>query len=394
MTTAEIHQGDAVEVMAGMAAESVDAIVTDPPYMIGVLGNDWDRMASRDFQAWCEAWAAEALRVLKPGGYLASFGSPRTYHRLAAGIEDAGFTIRDGIAWLHTQGFPPSLDVSEAVEAFHAGDRGEGAGRLEGVLTITGWLRAARDAAGWTNRQIDALFGTTGMAGHWTSRGSQPAVPRLEQWDRLRDALGFDDTEIRPLVVQLAATRTWAPGKGERRTRLFQTLKSGATLSGEGQEWGTRLKPAFEPIVMAQKPTRGTITANVRAYGTGALHTASAGKFPSNVVIEDGLAVVGLANPGDYWPAFRYTPKAPSSERPTVDGVTHPTPKPLALIRWLVDLITPLEGVVLDLFAGSGTTGMAALAEGRHPILIEKEPEYVRIIRHRLADPVQAALVV
>ena len=174
----EIHQGDAVEVMAGMAAESVDAIVTDPPYMIGVLGNEWDRMASRDFQAWCQAWAAEALRVLKPGGYLASFGSPRTYHRLAAGIEDAGFTIRDGIAWLHTQGFPPSLDVSEAVEAFHAGDREEDAGRLQDVLTITGWLRDARDAAGWTNRQIDALFGTAGMAGHWTSRGSQPADPQ------------------------------------------------------------------------------------------------------------------------------------------------------------------------------------------------------------------------
>ncbi|MDO5533212.1 MAG: site-specific DNA-methyltransferase [Propionibacteriaceae bacterium] len=393
---ARVHLGDCIDVMAAMPDQSVDAVVTDPPYAIGIMSQQWDRMEAREFEAWCERWARECHRLLKPGGYLAAFGSARTWHRLAAGIEDAGFNIRDGIAWIYAQGYPPSIDVTEAVEAFHA----EGPSTVEpeappeDVLTITRWLRAARDAAGWTNKQIDTMFGTNGMAGHWTSNGTQPAIPRIDQWDRLRDALGFDDTEIRELVEQLAATRTWVPGqrKPDER-RWFETLRSGAELTGQGQKWGTRLKPAFEPIVLAQKPPRGTITANVRAYGTGALHLESDDKFPTNVAIAEGVDVVGVANPADYWHAFRYTPKAPSDERPTVGGVIHPTPKPLALMQWLVDLITPTGGIVLDPFAGSGSTGVAALMEGRTPILIEREPQYVRIIEHRLAEPIQPSLL-
>lgn len=391
MTAARVLLGRCEEVMATLPDQSVDAIVTDPPYAIGIMGQEWDTMGAREFEAWCEEWARHCYRLLKPGGYLAAFGSARTWHRLAAGIEDAGFSIRDGIAWIYAQGYPPSLDVSEAVNTFQT----EGPSQTpEDVLTITRWLRAARDAAGWTNKRIDEMFGTNGMAGHWCSTGTQPAVPRIEQWDRLRDALGFDDTEIRELVEQLAATRTWTPG--ERRPderRMFDTLRAGGDLSGQGQAWGTRLKPAFEPIVLAQRPTRGTITANILAHGTGALHLESADKFPTNVCLEDGLPVTGVETPGDYWQTFRYTPKAPSIERPEVGGIVHPTPKPLALMQWLVDLITPAGGVVLDPFAGSGSTGVAALMEGRSPILIEREPQYVRIIEHRLAEPIQPSLL-
>lgn len=391
-----ILAGDCLDVLAQLDDQTVDAVVTDPPYAIGILAHEWDRMAPRVFESWCESWARECLRVLKPGGYLAAFGSARTWHRLAAGVEDAGFDVRDGIAWLYVQGYPPSIDVSEAVEAFQEFGpmESEPDAPPEDVLAVTRWLRAARDAAGWTNKRIDALFGTNGMAGHWCSIGTQPAVPRIEQWDALRDALGFDDTEIRALVEQLAATRTWTPGqRTPDERRLFDTLRSGAELSGQGQKWGTRLKPAFEPIVLAQKPPRGTITANIRAWGVGALHLESEGKFPANVTVADGLDVHGLDDPAEHWPAFRYTPKAPTSERVEVDGVAHPTVKPLALMQWLVDLVTPPGGVVLDPFAGSGTTGVAALAEGRVPILIEKEPQYVRIIEHRLAEPIQLSLL-
>lgn len=394
MNDARVLTGDCVDVLRTLGDQTVDAVVTDPPYMIGALSQQWDRMGAAEFEQWVTSWASECLRVLKPGGYLAAFGSARTWHRLAAGIEDAGFNIRDGVAWLYLQGYPPSIDLTEAVEDFQAVGPTLAGGPAEDVLAITAWLRAARDAAGWTNRQIDDLFGTNGMAGHWTSSGSQPAVPRLDQWDRLREALGFDDTEIRDLVEELAATRTWTPSERDPADRRwFDTLRAGGELSGEGQTYGTRLKPAFEPIVLAQRPPVGTITNNVRAYGTGALHLESDGRFPANVAIAAGLPVEGLDNPDEHWPAFRYTPKAPQTERPTVGGIAHPTVKPLALMQWLVDLVTPPGGVVLDPFAGSGTTGVAAIAEGRQPVLIEKEPHYVRIIEHRLSEPIQPTLL-
>lgn len=385
--------GDCVEILATMDAQSVDAIVTDPPYAISVMGHDWDHMRPGEFEAWCKSWARECLRVLKPGGYMVAFGAARTWHRLACGIEDAGFVIRDGIAWLYTQGYPPSLDVSEAVEAFQENGPSGELGPSADVLTVTTWLREARDAAGWTNRRIDELFGTNGMAGHWCSTGTQPAVPRIEQWDRLRDAMRFDDTQIRPLVIKLAATRTWtASDSQDRDQRGWFNGLGDAPATGEGQKWGTRLKPAFEPTVLAQKPPSGTITANIHAYGTGGLHLESDGRFPANVAIAEGLTVTGIDDPTEFWPAFRYTPKAPAWERPKVGGITHPTVKPLALIQWLVDLVTPPGGVVLDPFAGSGTTGVAALAEGRRTILIEKEQKYARIIHARLNEPIQPTL--
>lgn len=408
--------GDCVEVMRRMPDRSIDAVVTDPPYAMSILNREWDRMAPREFQTFTQAWATEALRVLKPGGYMAAFGSPKTFHRLASGIEDAGFMIRDSIAWLYTQGFPKSADVSAAMDAWQAGETWEPVGVDHDTYTVTAFLRQARDAAGWTNQRIDDMFGTNGMAGHWTSSASQPHVPRIEQWDRLKDALGFDDTEIRALVERLAATGIWTPGTKPDKRRMYESLhdsddrpkgksrlcqdlgSSGkyGTPMGEwtaaGQRWGTGLKPAFEPIILAMRPTAGSFAANIRAYGTGALHTESEGRFPANVCIEDGLTIDGLDYPGETFQAFRYTPKAPPSERPAVDGVTHPTVKPVKLMAWLVDLITPPGGRVLDPFAGSGSTGLAAIQEGRDVTLIERAPAYVKLINHRISQPIQLTL--
>lgn len=388
-----ILHGDCIAEMATIPDNSIDSVVTDPPYAIGILGNDWDKMNPAEFEAWCAQWAAQCLRVLKPGGYLAAFGATRTFHRLAAGIEDAGFRIRDTIGWLYTQGFPASLDVTEAVNTHKAGAVELGDPNRDDVLTITRFLRDARNAAGWTNKAIDALFGTAGMAGHWTTQASQPQVPRIEQWDRLRDALGFDDTQIRPLVEKLAATRVWTPGDGTPQTKMYKGLHSDGPSTGEGQTYGTRLKPAFEPITLAQKPPRGTITANIRAHGVGALHLESDGKFPANIALAHGTPVVGLPDPSEHWPSFRYTSKAGHEERPKINGIQHPTPKPLSFIQWLVDLITPAGGTVLDPFAGSGTTGVAAIIEGRDYVLIENNPDYLPLIRYRLNQPVTPCLV-
>lgn len=388
-----ILHGDCITEMAALPDNSIDAVLTDPPYAIGILGNDWDKMNPLEFEQWCAQWAAQCLRVLKPGGYLAAFGATRTFHRLAAGIEDAGFRIRDTIGWLYTQGYPASFDVTEAVNAYHADEGQPDDPNRADVLTITAFLRDARNAAGWTNKAIDALFGTAGMAGHWTTQASQPQVPRIEQWDQLRDALGFDDTRIRPLVEKMAATRVWTPGDGTPKTKMYKGLHDGGPATCEGQTYGTRLKPALEPVTLAQKPSRGTITANIRSYGTGALHLESDGKFPANVAILDGTQVLGLADPAEHWPSFRYTSKAGPDERPTIGGIQHPTPKPLSFIQWLVDLITPAGGTVLDPFAGSGTTGVAAIIEGRDYVLIEQNPEYLPLINYRLNQPLQTSLL-
>ena len=280
-----VVHGDCLEMMKMLPDSSVDSIVTDPPYGLGFMGKAWDALPPG------EEWAAECLRVLKPGGHLLAFGGSRTWHRLAVAVEDAGFEIRDSIAWMHSEGFP----------------------------------------------------------------------------------------------------------------------KHRATL-----------KPAFEPVVMGRKPFRGSLAANEAEHGTGALNIdgcriggnidemrrrsgtaatpggdtssfrahnagggiwepALAGRWPANVALDDATAAdVGASA------RFFYVAKATKKERPAVDGVAHPTVKPLALMRWLVKLVTPSGGTVLDPFAGSGTTVEACILEGFHCIAIEREAEYLPLIQARI----------
>jgi site-specific DNA-methyltransferase (adenine-specific) len=357
--------GDCIEQMATLEAESVHSVCTDPPYHFasivkrfgaagaapaqfgsdgayarasrGFMGKEWD---GGDIAFRPETWAA-ALRVLKPGGHLLAFGSSKGYHRMAVAIEDAGFEIRDTLMWLYGTGFPKSHN-----------------------------------------------------------------------------------------------------------------------LDGIWEGWGTALKPAFEPIIMARKPLAGTVEKTVLAYGTGAINIDGCripseggraregepsmdrrytekgatnfaatpgprggdplGRFPANVIHDGSDEVVSAfptapgqqgrtsTNPnasktrtvygklshmevsdlprGDTGSAARffYAAKASKEERA---GSNHPTVKPIALMRYLCRLVTPPSGIVLDPFAGTGTTGAAALAEGFDVLLIEREPEYQADIRRRLNLP-------
>lgn len=448
-----IH-GDCLDVLAAMPADSVDAIVTDPPYGLEFMGKAWDsfrvvpsggagntstgytdgatRLARpsftgspnpscvncggtqrgaegqgvkrcrcaapefpnvrakqmRAFGDWCESWAVECLRVLKPGGHMLAFGGTRTWHRLACAAEDAGFEMRDSIAWLYGSGFPKSLDVGKAI------DRAAGAER-EVVGPDPNWRARVHSESTYDGGQS--------RPEHITA----PATPAAQQWDG----------------------------------------------------WGTALKPAFEPIVVARKPLAGTVAENVLAHGTGALNIDGCrvatddalpvaggtrvsdneaygkglgvssgrsaeigGRWPANVILDESQAaaldamsgtLTSGANPtrrgsdkfrdayGDFkgqaecTPArgadtggasrFFYTAKAASDERPKVGGIAHPTVKPLDLMRWLVRLVTPPGGVVLDPFAGSGTTLEAAIVEGFRCIGIEREADYLPLIDQRIA---------
>jgi hypothetical protein len=322
-----IHHGDALDVLRELPDNSVDAVVTDPPYALGFMGKAWDTHTPGGFQQWCQAWAAECLRILKPGGHLAAFGGTRTYHRLTSGIEDAGFEIRDSLHWIYGSGFPKSLDVSKALDKAEGAEREVVGVKRSGLamndqLNDDGWHNAGRGEAG-------KLVAVTA-----------PATPEAQRW----------------------------------------------------QGYGTALKPAHEPIVLARKPLSGTVAANVLQHGTGALNidgSRNAGRWPANVGFDDQAAPLVDEQGGNgesrFFPVFRYTAKADANERPlVVNGVRHPTVKPLDLMRWLVRLVTPQGGTVLEPFAGSGTTVEACLLEGFGCVAIEREADYLPLIRQRV----------
>lgn len=478
----QVLHGDCRRVLAGMPDGSVDSVVTDPPYELGFMGKAWDSVGvAYDVRLW-----AECLRVLKPGGHLLAFGGTRTYHRMAVAIEDVGFEIRDSLHWCYGSGFPKSLDVSKAID--------KAAGAEREVVAVTSKHRNRPQTENW--KKSASVKGGFGM-------------PNTEQVGQLAEVT----------APATDAARQW---------------------SG----FGTALKPAHEPIVVARKPLVGTVAGNVLAYGTGALNidgcrvgyqseadqrandvlqpgmresrsgfgggyrasTDPAGRWPANLVFthaadcgdecvagcpvaeldeqsgvsKDGVAVrrnlppegkpqdaptswskpakrdsdMGYGGQGgasrfftvtewdptaDVAP-FRYVAKPSKRERNAgLDGLPeksksddpygyanarrgrchrcvrwadtgegddcsrcgarfdraaneqqpmsnhHPTVKPVALMRWLVRLVTPPGGTVLDPFAGSGTTLVAATLEGFDAIGIEMTDDYLPIIAGRVA---------
>lgn len=426
--TATVYAGDCLTVLRQLPVNSVDAIVTDPPYG---LGNTTPALVAKALTAWLSGdrefipagrgfrgrpWDAfvppvavwdEAIRVLKPGGHALVFAGSRTQDLMTLALRLAGLDIRDTIMWVYGTGFPKSEDVSAAMARFVAGEEREerpNAGPHPDVYRVTGFLRAARNAAGWTNRQIDDVFQTNGMAGHWTSQASQPAVPSVRQWEILKGLLGFGD-DMDTLVTELGSTERpedWGAGEGDES--FLSTLQKNVDYAKVGG-WGTALKPAYEPVIVARKPVADSIRANVDAWGTGAFNldrcrTGGAGddgRWPPNVLVDESQAAeLNRQAPeeaaGRFFPTFRYEAKAGAEERPTVNGVSHPTVKPLALMRWLVRLVTPPGGIVLDPFAGSGTTVEAAVVERFRAVAVERQPEYMPLITARLTKPLQPVL--
>lgn len=456
-----LHLGDSLDILPTLPDASVDAVICDPPYELGFMGRAWDASGiAYNVEVWRQCW-----RVLKPGGHLAAFGGTRTYHRMAVAIEDAGFEIRDSLHWLYGSGMPKGQNIGKAIDK-HRDDRAQ-------VLQVTAFLAAARNAAGLSHRQIDDAFDFNGMASHWTTLAGKAAiVPTPEQWDRLRDLLDFDDSEIRQLVAELNGRKgeigeAWSAreviGQGHRvrgesdvqlapvSTGAYDLTAPATDAARQWHGWNTQLRPAHEPIILARKSTGfDTTVANVLRHGTGALNVEAcrteAGRWPTNVLlghspecIEDGRCQpgcpvvemdrqsgVGRTNkPGSrsaggqhgtyspigaqagsdmpyygdtggasrFFPVFRYEAKAPKSERPRLaDGTAHVTVKPLALMRWLVRLITPPGGLVLDPFAGSGTTLEAAAIEGFRAVGVEQHQPYADLCVARLSKPIETVL--
>lgn len=366
------------------------------PYLAARV--DSIRVAGVPFQEWCTVWAAEALRVLKPGGHMLAFGGSRTWHRLAVAIEDAGFEIRDSIAWLYGSGFPKSLDVSKAVDAFHGAVRSEGGREWQGGAR-SGGVMGAGD--GTSTRTIY----------------DQPATDDAQAWQ------GWG-TALKPAFEPIVVARKPLVG----------------TVAGNVLSHGTGALNIDANRVAGTKPdtTRGASSKRSSMEGgelaaQGRIEDDGRGRWPTNVLLDasqaekldaqTGVLISGRmaagtqraprhgavygrlngdatkrATPGDsggasrFFPTFRYEAKADSEERPNVNGVQHPTVKPLDLMRWLVRLVTPPNGTILEPFAGSGTTLEAALLEGFQVIGIEREADYLLLIEARITKPLQVAM--
>jgi len=340
-----IYNMDCREGLKLLEDNSIDSIVTDPPYELGFMGKSWDKTGiAYNVELW-----HECLRVLKPGGHLLAFGGTRTYHRMACAIEDAGFEIRDCIQWLYGTGFPKSHNISKAIDKK---------------------LGAEREVVGYTKGRSSPIHG-----------GGQ--------------SVGKDD----PVTV------------------------SATPESQEWDGWGTCLKPANEPIVLARKPiSEKTIAENVMKWGTGGLNIdgcrlntlprktgtkptsdgptgtgntlvgssknrqaeydmLNKGRFPANVILDEEAGKLLDEQKGGA-SRFFYCAKASKKERG--EGNNHPTVKPLSLIKYLVTLVTPPDGVCLDPFEGSGTHALACINLGFNFIGFELNKDYYNIAIARI----------
>ena len=481
----KLINNDCIAAMKEMPENSVDSIVTDPPYELGFMGKSWD---SSGIAFNVEVWQ-EALRVLKPGGHLIAFSGSRTYHRMAVAIEDVGFEIRDQIMWVYGSGFPKSHNVSKGIDK-----RG---GSIPSQNDFGKFLQDAKSRTKFTIADINEALGrrTSNLWSHFVG-DIQPLLPTFEQYSKLKEILQFDSSwdhlfidEAEREVVGTKFSGIANKEEGQRHTigaskavEVDITIPS-TEAAKQWDGWGTALKPAHEPMVLARKPLIGTVASNVLTYGTGGLNidgsrvgsegmggyevkfslgrrtsdggehsdfiaTTSTGRFPANFIHDGSDEVVALfpdtkpskqsnrgigfnnseiygdGNPefdtlrgfADSGSAARFFYCAKASKRDRNEGLDgfeakrdhdgredgnppgsnprnrtndkkvnhHPTVKPTTLMQYLVRLVTPPNGTVLDPFMGSGSTGKACAYEGFDFIGIEQSAEYIEIAQARI----------
>lgn len=361
-----LHNGDCVEYLNTLPENSVDSIVTDPPYGLGspppivevmkawcngetyslrgggYMGKDWDTFIPQP-----DVWRA-CIRVLKPGGHLLSFAGTRTQHLMAASLEFSGFEIRDMLAWIYASGFPRGLDVAKSIESY--------------LLT------------GSSNKKnFSKLSGEKLNRGSWgISKASKLHGFRCKNYD-------VETSQV------------------DRLGALLPTTQEAVKWMG----WKTSLKPAMEPITLARKPISGNaIVNNLIDYGVGALNidgcsipNGESSRYPTNVLLDGSSEVLDIF-PNDSHRYF-YNAKVSKSEKnegcehivvKDTSGNIHPTVKPVAVMEWLIKLVTPPNGVILDPFMGSGTTGVAAKRLGFSFIGCELQSEYFEIAKARIEN--------
>jgi site-specific DNA-methyltransferase (adenine-specific) len=411
--TYQILHGNNLDILPTLADNSIDSIVTDPPYELGFMGKKWD---SSGIAYSVELWQ-QCLRVLKPGGHLLSFGGTRTYHRVAVAIEDAGFELRDSIAWLYGSGFPKSLDVSKAI------DKQAGAER-----EVLGRNPNSREQATKENTLYES--GTVGK----TAFDTAPSTPEAQQWQ------GWG-TALKPAFEPVIVARK--PIEGTVANNVLKWGTGGLNIDGS-RIAGDKPSVPQPSLGVNERITYGFGTGEGR---NGEMSDNTQGRWPANIILDPYTAelldeqsgqtsskqgLMGNGTRSEGWnlntaeptvrghndsggaSRFFYVAKASKrdrneglddldaqrhSDRELADGVGgnnprnrtnqakqnfHPTVKPTSLMEYLIKLVTPPNGTVLDPFTGSGSTGKAAILQGFDFIGIEMTEEYLPIIEGRL----------
>ncbi len=344
---ARIIVGDCLDVLPTLALSSVDSIVADPPYGLDFMGKAWDRGVPGPMY-----WA-QALRVIRPGGYLLAFGGTRTFHRLTCAIEDAGWEIHDCLSWLYGSGFPKhESKLKPAWEPI---------------------ILARRPSASATALNIDACRITVGddayARNHSGDRGHAGTREHGEATDMRMGGGSANDGGRWPanVVVDEAAAESIDQQTGE--------LTSGANPSRRSAP-KTRNTYGRFPAQEICRPVRGADTGGASRF----YYCAKVSRRERDYGL-DGAETKALN-----WSSGTQSPGSFQSEGTTRDVQNHhPTIKPIALMRWLCRLTTPAGGTVLDPFMGSGSTGCAAALEHLQFVGIELSPEYAEIARHRIA---------
>ena len=496
-----VYVGNNIDILKTFPDNSIDSVVTDPPYGLGkepnavevlqswitkgyheikgkgFMGKEWDAFVPQP-----NFWK-EIYRVLKPGGYVLSFAGTRTYDWMVMAIRLAGFEVRDCIMWLYGSGFPKSMDISKAIDK----------NANSNMLNVIGkWLKEKREQNNLSREKVADLLGVTSSAVYnWEENPQKYGFPTKENWNKLKQIYNFDGTwdDFKKEAEREVIGKKKVMGKDE--DIIYGKFKGGeiditlpaTELAKQWEGWGTALKPAVEPIVMARKPLDGTVAQNVLKHGVGGINIDGCrvgtemittngkgnmsgstpivpqnkdfigeshyGRFPANVIHDGSDEVVSLfpytesgkmtsqhqrhtdGSPngiygkfdkehplsdtyGDSGSASRffYIAKASQEERNfglydfeddiITDGRTkpidnafnrgktkrkniHPTVKPIDLMRYLVRLVTPKNGICLDPYLGSGTTAIACEMEKFSWIGIELMPEYAEIAKARIS---------
>lgn len=339
MKRATLHLGDCLSVLRSLDAESIDAVVTDPSYGIAFMGKAWD-ISVPGVDVW-----SECLRVLKPGGHLLAFAGTRTQHRMATRIEDAGFEIRDLIAWVYGSGFPKSHNLE--------GDRlGWGTALKPAMEPIT----VARKPFGSTVAENVARFGTGAL-----------------NIDGCRVSMTDEDRKN-------IESATWI-GRNDKPLCYGRYATDGTdkpmTVHPSGR-WPANLihDGADEVVALFPRDEFGDSGSAARFFYCAKTAASERNRGCSALPIRQTIGGGGLDNPMS---SAYGSEKAPARNH-------HPTVKPVDLMKYLCRLVTPRGGVVLDPFAGSGSTGVAAIEEGFRFVGVELNPEYFEIATARIAD--------
>jgi len=400
-----VLHGDMLERLAELPDASVDSCVCDPPYGITFMGKRWDHgVPGVDY------WRA-VYRVLKPGAHVFAFGGTRTFHRLVCAIEDAGLEIRDQYGWMFATGFPKSLNLSKAIDksAGAVGTLGEYRSPDHAVKRKPGkerrhegYQRPWMDDAEAVDAAARQYIPATPEAAKWQGWGTA-AKPSFEPICLARKPL--DGTVAGNVLkwgtgaINVDACRVEGePWAAHRATGLAKVkfFTDGAApmvdkAPHDAGRWPSNVLHDGSPEVMAAFARFGESVSPSKAAAAEYVPNGKNSVYGKNMGGGDHAGHADSGTAARFFPAlgfgdddlrFWYGGKADADDRLKS---RHPTVKPVALMRWLVRLVTPPGGTVLDPFAGTGTTGAAAIREGFHAVLVEREAEYVADIKARLA---------